>query len=93
MKCYLGIYNFLEAITSLSHSIIFLCFFALITEEGFLISPCILWNSAFRWIYLSFSPLHLMSFLFSAICKASSDNRFAFLHWVKGAGGEGDDRG
>ena len=40
MKCSLGISNFLEEISSLSHSIIFLYFFALITEEGFLISPC-----------------------------------------------------
>ena len=32
--------NFLEEISSLSHSIVFLYFFALITEEGFLISPC-----------------------------------------------------
>ena len=32
--------NFLEEIASLSHSIIFLYFFALITEKGFLISPC-----------------------------------------------------
>ena len=40
MKCSLGSYNFLEEISSLSHSIVFLYFFALITEEGFLISPC-----------------------------------------------------
>ena len=40
----------------------------------------ILWNSTFRWMYLSFSPLLLASLLFSAICKASSDNHFAFLH-------------
>ena len=32
--------NFLEEISSLSHSIVFLYVFALITEEGFLISPC-----------------------------------------------------
>ena len=32
---------FLEEISSLSHSVVFLYFFALITEEGFLISPCI----------------------------------------------------
>ena len=32
--------HFLEEISSLSHSIVFLYFFALITEEGFLISPC-----------------------------------------------------
>ena len=30
--------NFLEEIPSLSHSIVFLCLFALISEEGFLIS-------------------------------------------------------
>ena len=40
MKCSFGISNFLEEISSLSHSIVFLYFFALITEEGFLISPC-----------------------------------------------------
>ena len=39
MKCYLGIFNFLEEFSSLSHSIVFLYFFALITEEDFLISP------------------------------------------------------
>ena len=39
MKCFLGISNFLEEISSLSPSIVFLYFFALITEEGFLISP------------------------------------------------------
>ena len=37
MKFSLGISNFLEEISSLSHSIVF---FALITQEGFLISPC-----------------------------------------------------
>ena len=40
----------------------------------------ILWNSTFRGINLSFSPLPLASLLYSAICKASSDNHFAFLH-------------
>ena len=38
MKCFLGISNFLEEISSLSHFIVFLYFFALISEEGFLIS-------------------------------------------------------
>ena len=41
----------------------------------------ILWNSVSKWVYLSFSPLPLASLLFSAICKASSDNCFAFLHF------------
>ena len=40
MKCSLCISNFFEEISSLSHSIVFLYFFALITEEGFVISPC-----------------------------------------------------
>jgi len=86
MKCSLGISNFLDEISSLSHSIVFLYFFALITEEGFLVSLCYsleLWiqNSAFRWVYLSFSPLPFASLLFTAICKATSDNHFAFLHF------------
>ena len=34
--------NFREKISSLSYSIIFFYFFALITEEDFLISPCYL---------------------------------------------------
>ena len=37
MKCSLGISNFLEEISHLSHSVVFLYFFALIAEEGFLI--------------------------------------------------------
>ena len=40
MKCSFGISNFLEEISSLSNPVFFLYFFALITEEGFLISPC-----------------------------------------------------
>ena len=40
MKCSLGISNFLEEISSLSHSVLFLYFFALITEEVFLTSSC-----------------------------------------------------
>ena len=39
MKSSFGISNFLEEISSLSHSVVFLYFFALISEEGFLISP------------------------------------------------------
>ena len=39
MKYSLSVSNFLEEISSLSHSIVFLYFFELITEVGFLISP------------------------------------------------------
>ena len=83
MKCSLGILNFLEEISSLSHSIVFLYFFALLTEEGFLFLSllAILWNSAFRWVYLSFSPLLFTSLLYTAIREAFSDSHFAFLHF------------
>ena len=40
MECSLGVSNFLEEISSLSHSVVFLYFFALIAKEGFLISSC-----------------------------------------------------
>ena len=47
----------------------------MITEEGFL------WDSAFKWVYLSFSPLLFASLFSIAICKAISDSHFAFLHF------------
>ena len=40
MKSSLGISNFLEEISGLSHSTVFLCLFAMFAEEGFLISRC-----------------------------------------------------
>ena len=49
-------------------------------RKAFLSLFTTLWNSAFKWIYLSFSLLPVTSLL-SAICKASSDNSFAFLHF------------
>ena len=73
--------NFLEESSSLSHSIVFLYFFALFIEEGLLIFLAILWNSAYSWVYLSLSPLLFVSLLSSTICKASSDNHSAFLHF------------
>ena len=75
MKCSFGISDFLEEISSLSHCVVFLYFFALIAEEGFLISYCyslelciqmflsFLFSFAFRfsslYIYLFFSKLFL----------------------------------
>ena len=50
-------------------------------RKAFLSLLAILWNSAFKWVYLSFSPLPLASLLFSVIYTASSDNHFAFLHF------------
>jgi len=49
--------------------------------KAFFSLHAILCNSAFKCVYLSFSPLPFASLLFSAICKASSDNHFAFLHF------------
>ena len=72
---------FLKRSLSLSHSTVVLYFFALITEEGFLISPC---SSLELYIQMGISflfSLCLASLLFSAIWKASSDNNFAFLHF------------
>ena len=40
MKCSLGMSNFLEEMSSLPHCVVSLYFFALITEEVILISPC-----------------------------------------------------
>ena len=50
-------------------------------RKAFLSLLAILWNSAFRCFYLSFSPLLFASLLFTAIYKASSDSHFAFLHF------------
>src|SRR5574337_468922 len=63
MKYSLGISNFLEEISSLSHSVVFLYFFALIAEEGFLISS---------FYSLELCIRMLISFLFSfAFCFSS----------------------
>ena len=50
-------------------------------KKAFLSLLGILWNSAFSWVYLSLSPLPFTSLLSSAICKISSDNHVAFLHF------------
>ena len=50
-------------------------------REAFLYLLAILWNSEFRCLYLSFSPLPFTSLLFTAVCKASSDSHVAFLHF------------
>ena len=56
--------NFLEEISSLSHSIVFLYFFVLITEEGFLISP---YYSFKLCIQLVISFLFSFAFSFSSL--------------------------
>ena len=38
-------------------------------RKAFLSLLAILWNSAFKWVHLSFSPLLFVSLLFTAICR------------------------
>ena len=73
-----------EELSSLSHSIIFLYFFPLIIEECFLISPCYflelcIQTGIFPFLFCLSSPFFF--FFFTAMCKASSDHHFAFLHF------------
>ena len=78
MKCSLGISNFLE------RTLVFpILLFSSISlhwslRKAFLSLLAILWNSAFKWVYLYFFPLPFASLLFTAICKASYSH-FAFL--------------
>ena len=66
MKISLGMSNFLEEISSLSHFIVFLYFFALITEEGILISPC---YSLEICIQMGVPFLFSFAFHFSSFCS------------------------
>jgi len=50
-------------------------------RKAFLFLLAVFWNSAFKWVSISFSSFPFSSLLFSAICKASSDNHFAILHF------------
>ena len=55
--------NFLQEISSLSHSIVFFYFFALITEEGFFLFPC---YSLQLFIQMGISFLFSFAFPFSS---------------------------
>ena len=64
-----------------SHFIIFIYFFALITEKGCLISPCYSLELCIQTGLSFLFSFAFASLLFIAICKASSENHFAFLHF------------
>ena len=70
MRCSPGISNFLDEISSFSYSIVFLYFFALIAEEGFLISP---------FYSLELCIQRGISFLFSFVFRFSSF--LSYLYW------------
>ena len=80
MKCSFDNSNFLGEISSLSLLLFFSISLHFSLKKAFLSLLAILWNSAFSWVYLSLSPF-LFTSLSSAICKASLDNHFAFLHF------------
>ena len=63
--------NFLEEISSLSHSIVFL-YLHWSLRKALLSLLALLWNS---------SPLSFASLLFAAICKPSSEKHASFLHF------------
>ena len=71
LKCSLVFSSLLFSSTSLHCSL----------KQAFLSLLAILQNSEFRWICLPFSPLPFTSLLFLTLCKASSDNHFAFLQF------------
>ena len=82
IKCSLGISNFLEELYQVFPILLFSSTsFHWSLRKAFLSPLAILWYSAFRWVYLSFSPFPFTSLLFSAIWKASSNNHLAFLHF------------
>ena len=75
MKFSLCISKFLEEISSLSHSIVFLYYFALIAKEGFLISPgyslelCILMDISFLFSFdFCFHSFH--SYLYGLLSQS-----------------------
>ena len=71
---------FLEEISSLSHSIVFLYFFALITEAGLLISPC---SSLELCVQMGISFLFSFAFIFSSFSAVILSLLKKFLKRVK----------
>ena len=81
MKSSFGISDFLEEIPVFPILLFSSISLHRLLKKAFL-SLAILWNSAFRCLYLSFSPLLFASLLFTAICKASPDSHFAFFAFL-----------
>ena len=76
----------LVSLIFLKRSLVFLILLFSISLHPSLRKDClsllvILWNSAFKWVYVSFSPFLFTSLLFTAKCKVFSDSHFAFLHF------------
>ena len=85
MKCSLGISNFLEESSSLSHSVGFLCFSALITEEG-LISPCCYFRPQQICASLLSAPQHSCRPLLTGASTGDPQTvkgRSGFVSWIR----------
>ena len=79
MKCSLGISNFLEEISSLSHSVVFLYFFALITEEDFLISSCYSLEETQAGINIAGRNINNLRYADNSILMAKSEEELKSL--------------
>ena len=78
----LGICNFPEEISGLSHCIVFLYLFTLITEEGFLISPCYFLELCIQMGISFLFSLLFASLLLTALGLLSFLRQpFCFLHF------------
>ena len=62
-----------------SNSVVFLYFFALISEEGFLISSCYSFELCIQMLLSFLFSFDFHFFLFTAICKASPDSHFGLF--------------
>ena len=87
-KLFLSYFQCSWRVSSLSHSIVFLYFFALFIEEGLLISPCYSLELCIQLnVTFPFLPcLPLLFFPQLLRSKTSSDNNFTFLPFFLGGG-------
>ena len=81
MKCSLGIFNFLKEISSFSHSIVFFCLYCSIRKAVFS-HLAILWNSAFKWVYFSSSPLPFTSLLSQLFLRLPQTTILPFFNFL-----------
>ena len=82
IKCSLGISNFLEEISSLSHCIVFLYPFALIAEEGFLISPSYYFGTLHSNGYIFLFLLWFLLLFFSQLFVRPPQTAILFLAFL-----------
>ena len=83
MKCFLYFSNFLEEILVFPILLFSSILLHWSLRKALLSLLIILWNSAFKWVYFSFSSVSFTCPLFTAIYKAYSDNHFDFLHFLQ----------